>query len=116
MEATECIVYFSRFDENLHRPRSLPCGHTECTECIENAIEIMSKECPKCRAIYAASNVNDLPVNFSLEGIIKVLNVSKKNEGNELSDCNEHQLPLISRCSTQIVGMPELSECHLCTF
>ncbi|CAL4125484.1 unnamed protein product, partial [Meganyctiphanes norvegica] len=66
MEETECIVCFSHYDEEEHRPRVMPCGHTLCSDCLERAIREDSKMCPKCRARYSASNVDDLSVNFSL--------------------------------------------------
>ncbi|KAK3878734.1 hypothetical protein Pcinc_008541 [Petrolisthes cinctipes] len=31
----ECGICFTQFDDTERRPRTLPCGHTFCTECIK---------------------------------------------------------------------------------
>ncbi|CAL4063455.1 unnamed protein product, partial [Meganyctiphanes norvegica] len=95
MEESECIICFSQYDDEEYRPRSMPCGHTLCSKCLERAIREESKSCPKCRTIYSASNVKELPVNFSLESVVKSINVSEK-----LPICTGHQLPVRNRCST----------------
>ncbi|CAL4099777.1 unnamed protein product, partial [Meganyctiphanes norvegica] len=100
MEETECIVCFSRYDDEEHRPRSLPCGHAMCSDCLETAIKEQSKKCPKCRKLYSASNVNDISINYPLEGVIKLLNISKGTKSNDLPECPEHQLQLSHRCTT----------------
>ncbi|CAL4142357.1 unnamed protein product [Meganyctiphanes norvegica] len=73
----------------------MTCGHTMCSLCLERAIIEQSKMCPTCRTPYSASRVKELPVNFSLEGIVKSLSTSDK-----LPECTEHQLPVSHRCST----------------
>ncbi|CAL4213329.1 unnamed protein product, partial [Meganyctiphanes norvegica] len=100
MEETECIICFSHYDEKEHRPRSLTCGHTTCTECLIKAIKERPRQCPKCRAHISAANVKDIPVNFALEGVMKLLNIYQNTKGNDLPECAEHQLPVTHRCST----------------
>lgn len=120
MEEYECMVCFSHYDDDKHRPRCMPCGHTMCSKCLEKAIKEDSKMCPKCRRHFLASNLNDLPVNFSLESLVKLMNIQKctqseivkesvehqlpvnqrPSEVDKLPECVEHQLPLSSRCST----------------
>ncbi|CAL4174795.1 unnamed protein product [Meganyctiphanes norvegica] len=95
MEDSECIVCFSKYNDEEQRPRSMPCGHTMCSLCLERAILEQSKMCPKCRTPYSASSVKELPVNFSLEGLVKSLSTS-----NKLNECTEHQLPVSHRCTT----------------
>lgn len=99
MEETECIVCFSEYDEKEHRPRSLACGHTLCTECVEKGIREVNKACPKCRKAYSASNVNDVPINFTLEGVMKLLKIFKSAKGSDVPECAEHQLPVSNRCT-----------------
>ncbi|CAL4177720.1 unnamed protein product [Meganyctiphanes norvegica] len=69
-----------------------------CSLCLERAIIERSKTCPKCRTPYSASNIKELPVNFSLEGLVKSLSISDK-----LPECTEHQLSVSHRCSTHKV-------------
>ncbi|CAL4097323.1 unnamed protein product [Meganyctiphanes norvegica] len=98
-EDTECIVCFSHFDGEEHRPRSLRCGHTICTECLETAIRRQTKKCPNCRILYSADNVNEMPINYNLEGVMKLLDISKTSKGTDLPECPEHQLKVTHRCS-----------------
>ncbi|CAL4184405.1 unnamed protein product, partial [Meganyctiphanes norvegica] len=91
MDENECIVCFSIYDDKERRPRFMPCGHTLCSSCLEKAISDNSKMCPKCRRKYQASSMNDLPVNFSLMGLVT---------SERLPECPEHQLPLSHRCTT----------------
>ncbi|CAL4084599.1 unnamed protein product [Meganyctiphanes norvegica] len=100
MEDTECIVCFSRFDGEEHRPRALPCGHTICTDCLEKAIKALAKKCPKCRTVYSASNVKQIPINFNLESVMKLLSISKTSKGTDLPECAEHQIQVSHRCTS----------------
>ncbi|CAL4113645.1 unnamed protein product, partial [Meganyctiphanes norvegica] len=100
MDETECIICFAHYDDKEHRPRSLTCGHTTCSACLEKAIKAPPTKCPKCRAPFSAGNVKDIPVNFALEGVMKLLNIYQNAKGNDLPDCLEHQLPVSHRCST----------------
>ncbi|XP_026290052.1 uncharacterized protein LOC113214791 [Frankliniella occidentalis] len=43
----QCDICFLQFDLDCHRPKSLPCGHTICKECVQNPA--MGKKCPTCR-------------------------------------------------------------------
>ncbi|CAL4209799.1 unnamed protein product, partial [Meganyctiphanes norvegica] len=95
MGENECIVCFSHYDDGDRRPRFMPCGHTLCSKCLEKAIKKVAKICPTCRKPYSASNVNDLPVNFSLERIVTSTNVAEK-----VPECPEHELPVSHRCSS----------------
>ncbi|CAL4179735.1 unnamed protein product, partial [Meganyctiphanes norvegica] len=95
MEENECLVCFSIYDDKDRRPRFMPCGHTLCSLCLGRAITENSKACPKCRRNYPASDVEDLPVNFSLMGMVTSLSISER-----LPECPEHQLPVSHRCTT----------------
>ncbi|CAL4083125.1 unnamed protein product [Meganyctiphanes norvegica] len=109
------MVCFSRYDDEEHRPRSLPCGHSMCTECLDTAIRKQTRMCPKCRTVYSASNVKEIPVNYPLESVVELLSISKNTKGdeppellripkdtkeNEFPECPEHQLQVSHRCST----------------
>ncbi|CAL4213328.1 unnamed protein product, partial [Meganyctiphanes norvegica] len=48
----------------------------------------------------SAANVKDIPVNFALEGAVKLINTYSTAKGNDLPECAEHQLPVSHRCSS----------------
>ncbi|XP_052121211.1 uncharacterized protein LOC113213928 isoform X2 [Frankliniella occidentalis] len=50
----QCDICYVDFDLDLHRPKSLPCGHTICKECVQNPE--LGRRCPTCR--------KDLPVDL----------------------------------------------------
>ncbi|CAL4083567.1 unnamed protein product, partial [Meganyctiphanes norvegica] len=109
-EENECLVCFSIYDDKERRPRFMPCGHTLCSSCLEKAITENSKTCPKCRRSYTASNVENLPVNFSLMGL-----VTSQNTSDKFPECTEHLLPVSHKCTTHKIWVCEScqSEDHM---
>ncbi|CAL4234348.1 unnamed protein product, partial [Meganyctiphanes norvegica] len=71
-----------------------------CTVCLETAISQQSRKCPKCRAPFVAATVKNIPINFALEDVMKLLDGSKKSKRNDLPECTEHQLTVSHKCST----------------
>ncbi|KAK8718938.1 hypothetical protein OTU49_014233, partial [Cherax quadricarinatus] len=69
----ECKVCFNEYDEDLQRPRTLPCGHTFCSQCIEDTIKNVQLTCPGCRAQHTATAASHFPVNYIVEALIKKL-------------------------------------------
>nr|XP_053650407.1 uncharacterized protein LOC128700943 isoform X1 [Cherax quadricarinatus]XP_053650408.1 uncharacterized protein LOC128700943 isoform X2 [Cherax quadricarinatus] len=67
----ECNVCFSNYDEELRRPRTLLCGHTFCTQCIEDTIKNFQLICPSCRAEHSATAATQFPINYGMEAFIK---------------------------------------------
>ncbi|XP_034250930.1 uncharacterized protein LOC117651224 [Thrips palmi] len=57
----ECPVCMDEFDVAARRPKSLPCGHTVCSHCLEG---LQQRLCPKCRKGF--SDPAKLPDNFSI--------------------------------------------------
>ncbi|XP_053636908.1 uncharacterized protein [Cherax quadricarinatus] len=66
----ECTVCFNNYDD-LRRPQSLPCGHTFCSQCIEDTIKNVQLICPSCRTEHSATAATQFPINYGLEELIK---------------------------------------------
>ncbi|XP_026292786.2 uncharacterized protein LOC113217169 [Frankliniella occidentalis] len=64
----KCNICFHKFDLGHHRPKSLPCGHTICKECLANPG--LGKKCPTCRKNLPA-NPGTLPDNVLVVQIIE---------------------------------------------
>ncbi|XP_069193777.1 tripartite motif-containing protein 5-like isoform X3 [Procambarus clarkii] len=69
----ECSVCFNNYDANQLRPRTLPCGHTFCSQCIDNGIKNGQLTCPSCRAQHAATAATQFPINYGMEALIRKL-------------------------------------------
>ncbi|XP_046365919.2 roquin-1-like isoform X1 [Haliotis rufescens] len=61
-EFLSCHVCFSMFDERLHRPISMGCGHTVCKTCL---IKLQHGKCPFDQSAITR-NVDEFPVNYAL--------------------------------------------------
>ncbi|XP_069180664.1 uncharacterized protein [Procambarus clarkii] len=69
----ECSVCFNNYDDTLLRPRTLPCGHTFCSQCIDNAIKNGQLSCPSCRAQHTATAATQFLINYGMEAFIRKL-------------------------------------------
>ncbi|XP_069180901.1 uncharacterized protein, partial [Procambarus clarkii] len=69
----ECSVCFNNYDDTLLRPRTLPCGHTFCSKCIDNAIKNGQLNCPSCRAQHTATAATQFPISYGMEAFIRKL-------------------------------------------
>ncbi|XP_042242759.1 uncharacterized protein LOC121879965 isoform X2 [Homarus americanus] len=69
----ECKVCFTEYDDELRRPRNLPCGHTFCTHCITDTLGNGSLTCPNCRKEHYATFATEFPISYLAEALIKSL-------------------------------------------
>ncbi|XP_069180707.1 uncharacterized protein [Procambarus clarkii] len=69
----ECSVCFNNYDDTLLRPRTLPCGHPFCSQCIDNAIKNGQLSCPSCRAQHTATAATQFPISYGMEAFIRKL-------------------------------------------
>nr|XP_045600008.1 tripartite motif containing 13-like [Procambarus clarkii] len=69
----ECSVCFNDYDDNQLRPRNLPCGHTFCSQCINNAIKNGQLSCPSCRGQHAATASTQFPISYAVEAFVRKL-------------------------------------------
>ncbi|XP_059849941.1 roquin-2 isoform X3 [Hypanus sabinus] len=61
-EFLSCPICFNEFDENVHKPISLGCGHTVCKTCLN---KLHRKACPFDQTAIN-TDIDVLPVNFAL--------------------------------------------------
>ncbi|XP_046560854.1 roquin-2-like isoform X3 [Haliotis rubra] len=61
-EFLSCHVCFNMFDERLHRPISMGCGHTVCKTCLA---KLQHGKCPFDQSAITR-NVDEFPVNYAL--------------------------------------------------
>ncbi|CAL4193181.1 unnamed protein product, partial [Meganyctiphanes norvegica] len=73
MDNLDCEICRYRYDEGHHRPKSLPCGHTFCSECMAKEIKSGQNLCPTCRKPHNAKYAEDLPMNVVVERLVRDL-------------------------------------------
>ncbi|XP_050730505.1 uncharacterized protein LOC127005594 [Eriocheir sinensis] len=73
----ECPVCLTDFDDTVQRPRSLPCGHTVCTSCIDKLKEQGHVACPQCRVSHAVPEGGEFPVCYIAEALIRTMRDAK---------------------------------------
>ncbi|CAL4123762.1 unnamed protein product, partial [Meganyctiphanes norvegica] len=73
MDLPECKICHVPYDESEHRPRHAPCGHGLCTACIRTLIKDNILECPTCRQTNNFNTPDDLPINYDLIDVIRML-------------------------------------------
>jgi len=100
-----CAICFEDFDEELHLPRLLACGHSFCTPCLiglshkllrapAQGIALLS--CPKCRqdtplrqGCTPAEAANELPCNFDLLELLSAVAAGRAQKEMELAALKE---------------------------
>ncbi|XP_071538496.1 uncharacterized protein [Panulirus ornatus] len=63
LECSECHL---KYDKGKRCPRSLFCGHTFCTHCLEQVIARGTRRCPTCSRPFIALSAAQLPTDFNL--------------------------------------------------
>ena len=63
----ECPICFNPYSDQL-KPKSLPCGHSICSNCVTNLNQSASDSCPICKK--KVPNWSQLPDNFTLIELI----------------------------------------------
>ncbi|XP_069193470.1 tripartite motif-containing protein 59-like [Procambarus clarkii] len=77
----KCSVCYNDYDDNQLRPRTLPCGHTFCSQCVDNAIKNGQLTCPSCRAEHAATAATQFPISYAVEAFVRKLkNIQQTQE------------------------------------
>ncbi|KAK3920278.1 Regulation of longevity by E3 ubiquitin-protein ligase [Frankliniella fusca] len=94
-----CDICFEHFDSKVHRPKSLPCGHTFCLKCLHNPS--LGKICPSCRKRFTTGPV-DLPDNVYLMSVMETVDQTVASPGDlqQLQrgvDAAEHEVRLLEQ-------------------
>ena len=92
-------------------PKTIPCLHTFCKQCIEKSIESNKKMasivcCPLCRTPLARDDISSVPTNFTINRFVEIFGMRKK-AGKSLA------LKEI-KCSSCEDGLPAVTWCIEC--
>ena len=94
-EVLECPVCMDTYTD----PRSLPCGHAFCLQCLRPLLYHGTVRCPTCRGETSVSNVADLPKPYALLEVLRLLegpSISENSGANTLAAARspqpEHQV------------------------
>ena len=92
-------------------PKTIPCLHTFCKQCIEKSIESNKKIasmvcCPLCRAPLPRDDVSSVPTNFTINRLVEIF--GKRKEAGKSSALRE------IKCSTCEDGLPAVAWCIEC--
>ena len=92
-------------------PKTIPCLHTFCKQCIEKSIESNKKMastvcCPLCRTPLARDDISSVPTNFTINRLVEIFG-KRKEAGKSLA------LKEI-KCSNCEDGLPSVAWCVEC--
>ncbi|XP_045610028.1 tripartite motif-containing protein 5 isoform X1 [Procambarus clarkii] len=100
-----CSVCLEPFHEELHSPRTLRCGHTFCTPCIEALLQRSHQDriCPECRKPLKISAVAHIPVSYTILRLSRALSSANSDphirvQIEDGEACLVHGAPIISWC------------------
>lgn len=67
-EEINCNVCFEAYDEKAHSPRTLRCGHTVCTPCLDLLVmrSVPDRNCPECRKPLKITASQHLPISYTV--------------------------------------------------
>ena len=87
------------------QPRSLSCGHTFCTPCLQQLSQGNRVNCPKCRTPtwLPPGGVQALPINTDINKMRERTDINKMREREqELSARNEHYCQMCRKRDAKI--------------
>lgn len=109
--AVTCGVCLKEYDQEFRRPVLLPsCGHTFCRTCVKAmACGGDTVVCPSCRQSYACNDVDNFPINFSIQILASSSKGQMKMKVASASDCQEHGTRIAFWCRS--CEVPACGEC-----
>ncbi|KAK8379471.1 hypothetical protein O3P69_019402 [Scylla paramamosain] len=110
-EALTCSVCLKQYDSEFRRPLMLPaCGHTFCRSCVKGlACEGVGVVCPCCRREYKDTDVDNFPINFSVEILASSTKNQQKMKPVSVNECQEHGVRYAFWC--RFCEVPACGEC-----
>ena len=92
-------------------PKTIPCLHTFCKQCIEKSIESNKKMasivcCPLCRTPLPRDDMSSVPTNFTINRLVEIFG-KRKEAGESLA-------PRETKCSSCEEGLPAITWCIDC--
>lgn len=80
--------------ELFKEPKTLPCLHTFCKECMQASLgtaERMKgqKTCPLCRSPVPKDGITSIPTNFATNRLIEIFNSRRTRDDNQAVKCDE---------------------------
>lgn len=79
LELKCCVCDQDYSDDQI--PRNLRCGHSVCSTCVDMLIPI-SKKCPECREHFRERSASELPVNYPLLRLSRIIALEKIDPNN----------------------------------
>ena len=92
-------------------PKTIPCLHTFCKQCIEKSIESNKKIasivcCPLCRTPLARDDISSVPTNFTINRLVEIFG-KRKESGKSFA-------PKEMKCSSCEDGLAAITWCIEC--
>ncbi|CAL4079422.1 unnamed protein product, partial [Meganyctiphanes norvegica] len=99
MECPICNSWYSVTDDQL-RVRSLGCGHSMCTSCLQRMHQRNSVTCPTCRYVHQTDSVDRIPICFIMESVIQSRDLSESSPVLNGGLCQKHATMKLFYCDT----------------
>ncbi|CAL4106878.1 unnamed protein product [Meganyctiphanes norvegica] len=118
MDKSNCSICDNEFDGTTLCPRTLPCGHSFCTQCIQSGINKGNGVCLTCSVEHGVNCATDLPICYLFEEFSHMIPTtnsqtheldSSKEDGDKVMCTKHKEMPLHLFCKSH-----GAKTCHTC--